>query len=205
MSLQAEFSQLKSRFLELKARRDLLKEQLEKEKQRKQELETKHENFTKARSIIQEVARQTQSKLELRVSSLVTTALSAVFPDPYKFETEFVTKRNKTECEFWFTKSKEKMKPLDSSGGGPIDVASFALRLVFWSLRKTRPVLVLDETFRFVSMDLQYKCSEMLKMLSEKLGVQIILVSHSPEIIQSADKVFRVENRNGVSYVEEVQ
>jgi len=202
--MRERFDSLKSHFLRLKTKRELLERQLEEERKRKEELEKRLNSFIKARSVVQEVARQTQSKLEFRLSSLVSTALRSVFPNPYVFEVRFVTKRNKSECEFFFVKGGERMRPLDSSGGGALDVASFALRLVFWTLRKTRPVLILDETFRFVSVDLQHKCSQMLKALSEELDVQIILISHLPEIIQSADKVFRVENKGGVSYLEEV-
>jgi DNA repair exonuclease SbcCD ATPase subunit len=95
------------------------------------------------------------------------------------------------------------MRPMDCAGGGPIDVASFALRLMYWTLNKTRPIFVLDEPFKFVSVDLQPKCSEMLKMMPDKLGIQIVMISHLPEIIAAADKIFVVEQKAGVSTVRE--
>jgi DNA repair exonuclease SbcCD ATPase subunit len=160
------------------------------------------ENAVTARAILQRVAQQTQSKLEFRISSLVTTALAAVFPDPYKFEVRFEERRNKVECDLMFSKNGELFKPVDCAGGGAVDIASFALRLSFWSLTKTRPLIILDEPFKFVSVDLQPACSEMLKTISERLGVQVIMISHLPELIGCADRVFEVRLRGDKSVVE---
>ena len=45
---------------------------------------------------------------------------------------------------------------------------------------------------RFLSRDLHHKATEMLKEISEKLGLQIIMVTHSEELIEAADKVFTI-------------
>jgi len=153
----------------------------------------------KARAIIQTVAEQTQKQIEYHISNLVSLALASVFPDPYEFKIQFVQRRNRTEADLIFIKDDNEGTPIDVSGGGPLDVASFALRASVWSINPTRNVLILDEPFGFVSRDLQYKCSEMVKMISEKLNIQIIMVSHIPELIDKADRVFTVTNEKGVS------
>ena len=43
-----------------------------------------------------------------------------------------------------------------------------------------------------LSRDLHHKAAEMLKEISEKLGLQIIMVTHSEELIEAADKVFTI-------------
>lgn len=150
-------------------------------------------NLEKAKEVLQIVAKQTQDNLTYHISGLVTTALSSIFPDPYEFVSEFVVRRDKTECDLYFTKNGDRFDPFASCGGGPVDVASFALRLVAWSLKKNSPVIILDEPFKFLSVDLQPKASQMLKTLSQRLGLQIIMISHLPNIIDSADRVFVVE------------
>lgn len=45
----------------------------------------------------------------------------------------------------------------------------------------------------------------MIKSLSDELGIQILMVSHSPEIIKSADRVFQVENDKGVAKIQTVR
>jgi DNA repair exonuclease SbcCD ATPase subunit len=155
----------------------------------------------KARIVIQTVAEQTQKQIEYHISNLVTLALASVFPDPYTFILRFVQRRNKTEADLLFSKDGNEGRPLDVSGGGPIDVAAYALRPATWSLEPTRNTFILDEPFRYVSRDLQHKCSEMVHTLGERLSIQHILISHIPEIIDKADTVFDVTNVDGVSTV----
>ena len=198
------FKKVKDKFEAMKLDRDRVIQDLATARAEKEQAEIRHDYATKARVVIQRVAQKTQQKLEYHISNLVTLAEASVFPDPYEFQVEFVQRRNRTECDLWFVKGEEKMDGLKSVGGGVLDVASFALRCAFWSLKKTRPVIILDEPFRFVSVDLQLKCPEMLKAISQKLGIQVIMVSHLPRIIGHADKVFEVTQNNGISEVEEV-
>jgi len=76
--------------------------------------------------------------------------------------------------------------------------------ITFWSLNKNRPSFALDEPFRNVSPDLQHKVSDMLRMVSEKLGVQIIMVSHQEDINISADKTFLTRKEGKVTILEEL-
>ena len=156
-----------------------------------------------AQIIIQIVASKTQNQLEYRLSEIVSLALAAVFEDPYKLKVNFVIQRGKTECVLLFERKGELFDPLFSSGGGAVDIAAMALRVAIWSLTqpKTRNVLILDEPFRFLSRGYQVKASLMLKELSEKLSLQIIMVSHSESLIDGADKVFRATIENGKSSI----
>ena len=49
--------------------------------------------------------------------------------------------------------------------------------------------MIFDEPFKFLSRDLHEKASYMLKEISERFKMQIIMVSHSQELIDSADKI----------------
>lgn len=196
-----EFREIKNDFQQKKGRRDLLGENLEKTKQKITRLKNRLEDATKARVIIQKVAQETQQNLEYHIGQLVTTALASVFPEPPEFVTKIAVRRNKTECDLFFKEFDVLEKPVDSSGGGPLDVASNALRYTYWSLNPNRPTFILDEPFKFVSPDLQHKVSDMLKMLSKELGIQIIMVSHAEEINYSADKTFLVEKIGKISKV----
>jgi DNA repair exonuclease SbcCD ATPase subunit len=156
--------------------------------------------------ILQKVSKQTQEQLEYRISELVTLALASVFNNPYEFRVIYETKRNKTEARLWFQRGDELVHPLDASGGGAVDVASFALRVALWSLAtdKTDPVLILDEPFKHLSADLQAKAGQMVKEISTKLGIQIIMVSHIDQLVSEADRIFKTTLINGVTAVEEV-
>jgi len=172
-----------------------LERELKEEKGRLKAAERDVEFSEKARAIIQRVAKETQQSLEYHVGELVSLALFGIFPDPYKFVVEFVERRNKTECDLWFERGGEYVHPFDASGGGAVDVASFALRSSIWGLGKSRNVLGLDEPFRFLSRELQPRATEMLQEISHRLGLQIIMITHSPDLIEGADRVFKTSLR----------
>jgi len=158
-----------------------------------------------AREIIREVGLKTQQQLQVHISDITTLALDAIFDDPYKLVVEFVQRRNKTECDLLFERDGQRITPLSASGGGPVDVAAFALRVASWSMQnpRSRNVLILDEPFRFLSVNLLPKAGEMLNQLSEKLDLQIIMVTHEEELAEMADKIFQVSMHRGKSKVEQ--
>ena len=186
-----------------KGQQTQLQSDLETAKSEEENISSEIINTEQAQAIIQIVAQKTQEELEYRLSEIVSLALAAVFDDPYKLKVDFVIRRGKTECDLLFEKNGEIFDPLTSSGGGAVDIASMALRVAIWSLTqpRTRNILILDEPFRFLSKEYQVKASIMLKELSKKLELQIIMVSHSEFLIEGADKVFQVSIEKGISKI----
>lgn len=156
-----------------------------------------------ARSILQLVARRTQEQLAIHLGGVTTLAMGGVFPDePYSLRCEFVVRRGRTECDLSFQRGEHAFDPLSESGGGAVDVASFALRVALWSLAKTRPVLLLDEPFRFLHGDRQLeRASQLLQEVSHRMGLQLIVTTADPRLEACADRVFAVRRVQGVSEV----
>jgi DNA repair ATPase RecN len=200
-----ELQHLTKQFSVLRGRQILLEEQIDRGQSSIASLTEKLEDTEVFHIVAQEIARKTMAKIEFQISSIVTAALNAVFPDPPGFEVKFEKARNQLECYIWFNIDGQRTKPIDTDAGGALDVTAFALRLTYWSLRKNRPTFILDEPFKYVSVDLQEKCAAMIKMLSDKMGVQIIMVSHLPNINITADKEYRVEKKGRKSIVREVK
>jgi DNA repair exonuclease SbcCD ATPase subunit len=193
---------LRALLSEKQGQRKLLIDQLRGLESDKIREESFYSDALKAREIVQVVANSTQEKFEYQISNLVSAALASVFPEPYKFQLKFVQRRNKTEVDFLFSKNGNVTDDLiNTSGGGVVDVASFALRVALWSIKRTRPVMLIDEAFRFLSLDLQEKASEMIKEVAERLGIQVIMVSHLPGMIKASDKVIEIEYTDGESHV----
>jgi len=184
-------------------KRDDLKERIGRSKKGLRASEALTEELDKAQVILQEVAQLTQEELTYQIGELVSLALEGVFEDPYELSLDFVVKRGKTEAEITFKRDGEEMDPMGASGGGAVDIAAFALRVSLWCLQrpKTRNVILLDEPFRFLSRNLRPKAAEILTQLSSKLGIQFVMVTHDQDLIGSADKVFVVENKGGISQV----
>jgi len=158
-----------------------------------------------AREVVRTVGLATQQQLEYHFSDIVTSALQAVFPDPYSLSVKFVERRGKTECDLGFERDDVVIDPISASGGGAIDVAGFALRVAAWSMHhpKSQHVLVLDEPFRYLSTDLQQKAGDMLREISSRLNIQMIIVTHEEELISCGDKIFSVRQIKGISKVSE--
>jgi hypothetical protein len=182
-----------------------------------------------AQRVIQTVAQMTQKELEFHISSLVSLALAAVFDDPYEFIVEFVQRRGRTECDLWFVRSsntggagvsgksgatgdnkgntldtRTRIDPMTASGGGAVEVASFALRVALWSMAtpRTRNTLLLDEPLKFLKGDiLPERGSRMIQLLSERLGLQIIMVSHIADQIEGANRRIEVKLKDSRSQV----
>lgn len=188
-------------FEQKKGQRKQIELSLLSEQRNLNDLQTMQERLEQAQVVIQEVAQLTQEQLKYHISELVTLALASIFEDPYEFEVEFEQKRNQTEANLWFVRDGERIHPLTASGGGAVDVAAFALRVSLWSLKqpRSRAILVLDEPFRFVSANYRTQTSEMVKMVSERLGLQIIMVTHSEELVECADKVITIIQKKGKS------
>lgn len=163
------------------------------------------ENLQVSRSLIQKAAQLTQERLSVHISDLVSLALRSVFEDPYEFQATFENRRNSMECDLTFVKDGNEYKPLDSCGYGAADVASFALRIAYWSLGNTRPVLIWDEPFRQLDKKKQGMAAEMVAKLSKELGLQIIIITHSDELARSADQIFEVSIKDGISQVKTMQ
>lgn len=197
--------QIRYKLEQLKGQRQQLSKDIQTTSKRMSQLKQEAVYAEDARAIIHEVAQTTQKELEYHISEIVTLALSAVFDNPYKMVLEFVQRRNRTEADILFEREKERIRPIDAAGGGAVDVAAFALRVAMWTLKRprSRNTLILDEPLRFLSRDLMPRAAAMLSEVSKKLGLQIIMVSHSPELIEGADKYFEIEMRKGVSYVKE--
>lgn len=196
--------EISERISRMTGARDVIRDRLQDNKKALKKAKQRAADIEEARAIIQLVAKQTQDQLCWSISEIVTLAQAAVFPDPYEFAVEFEMKRGRTAAKLVFKRGEAELDPMDASGGGPVDVAAFALRVAMWSIRnpRSRPTLVLDEPFKNVSKKHRDKAGEMLKEVSEKLGLQIIMVTHDPALVEAADRVFTVTMKNGVSKVE---
>jgi DNA repair exonuclease SbcCD ATPase subunit len=142
------------------------------------------------------VAMKTQSAFERQVSAITNMALDSVFQGKYVFNIKFIAKRNNSEAYVSLTdKEGNELNPLDSNGGTIVDIIAFAMRLTMWRLAnpRRRNTIIMDEPMKFVSRDLVPLAGDMIKTLSDKLGIQFIIVTHIPEFVERADKVIDIQ------------
>ena len=186
-------NEYKQIYTENKGKRDLL---IKNEKELKNDicvLEKKKIIIEKTQVFIQEVARTTQEKLKFHIEDIVQMMLDACEFTEFKFVLDFSIERGKTVARLFFMKDDEETDPMNSTGGGVVDITAFALRIACWSLSKTDPIIIFDEPFKHLSMNLRKQAGEILKKLSETLKLQMVIVTHDPAIIDVSDRVFNVQ------------
>ena len=156
---------------------------------------------------VREVGLQTQEQLQYHISDLTSMALDAVFGDEaYEMKVTFITRRGKVECDLSFVRNGHEIDPLESSGCGAVDIAAFSLRVASWALSnpQPKPVIILDEPFRYVSKRYRPLASQMIQQVSRRLGIQFIIVTHDEVLAQYADKIFEVSIHNDISKINEI-
>jgi len=193
--------EMRSTIEQMKGQKALLLQQRDSLKEEERTVAMMGRKLEQGQSIVRTVALQTQQELQYHVSSITSMALGAVFPEAIKFSVEFVEKEGKTEAKAIFVEGGEQLDPMTEDGGGAVDIAAFSLRATSWKMGTTRPILVLDEPFRFVSQDLQHRAAAMLQEVCAGLGLQIIMVTHNIQLIEAADQVFLVTRKGPKSKV----
>jgi len=153
-----------------------------------------------AMTIVTTVGESLQQRISARLSSVASHALRSVFPDPYRVVIEFTpTARGTIDATIQFERSGQRFKPVLPSGqllagGGPVEVAAWGLRVALWGqLRpRPRPIMLMDEPFRFLQEDLHPVAGEVLREIAEQAGVQFIMVTHSQKLAEAANNVVEV-------------
>lgn len=145
-----------------------------------------------------------RKELETKVESLVDYGVRTVFGPEYQFRVTSELRGKSVRTEFWIVQNGLQLSLLDATGGGIGDVVSFLLRVVMLCLIRPsqRRVLVLDEPFKFVSASHFTTLCSLLQELSETLDLQLVMVTHKPELLEAATSTVRVFRESGKSRAE---
>lgn len=178
--LQAIRERLNKQYALLEAARQSVKQ----EKDTLAQLQAEQGDLKQALAIAQEIAQQVQEQAHRKIADVVSHSLAAVFDEPYRFVIRFEQKRGRTEARLVFERDGMELDPISASGGGVIDVASFALRLSCLMLAQPplRRLLVLDEPFKHLSAEHRQRVGQLLQTLAKEMDCQIVMVTHIPEL-----------------------
>jgi len=177
---------------------------LKKAERRLEAANSKIETLEAAATLLQAATETRREELKDRVEVLVTRGIRAVFGRP-DYEFAFNVTRNRGFMGVVpVLRSNYHGKVLETSlreghGGGVCDVVSFVLRVVILSLvrPKMAPVLVLDEAFRNVAAAHLRGVASLLVELNRSAGIQFVLVTHKPELLDAADVIYRARLEEG--------
>jgi len=151
-------------------------------------------NLEKIQKLVIDVGQQSQQNVIGYMEKTITLALQSIFGEEYSFKIVFEMKRDQPECHFYVNKNGLLLEPRsDTMGGGIIDVAALALHVLVLILEKSPPILIADEPMlKNVSKEHLPAVADMLKKLIKELNIQLIMVTHIPELIEIADNVIEI-------------
>lgn len=157
--------------------------------------------FDRAAAVLTSIGEKRQESVQYQIETLVTKGLQSIFSDDLSFHVvSSITSKGKVPVVDFIVRTtlsdgKTIDTPvMDARGGGLAVVVGFLLRLVVLLLSKDKyaQVLFLDETFAMVSKEYLPKVASFLRELVDKTDLQLIVVTHSEELTENADLVYRL-------------
>jgi len=85
----------------------------------------------------------------------------------------------------------------DAFGGAVTTVQSVLLRTIVIVRRGMRPIMFLDESLPAFDANYVGNMGAFLRALCAKLGMDILLVSHNPAMVEAADRAYRISKIDG--------
>ena len=177
------------------------------ESQNLSDLQTQLETETAARDVLNLVAEEFFDNTLRVIETLVTQGLQKVLKDPsLALELERKISRNKVGVVMTVSSMMKQTKVntdvLSARGGGLASLVGFFIRLVLMASSGQVRVLVLDESFAHLSVEYESLLAELLHDLSDRMKVQIIMVTHSEVYEEYADTVHRFSLADGITKVQ---
>tara|TARA_B100001057_G_scaffold11248_1_gene10700 strand:- start:440 stop:1084 length:645 start_codon:yes stop_codon:yes gene_type:complete len=132
------------------------------------------------------------------VESLLTEGLSAVFADQQiSVRSEVGVSRGKVSVDLITTQKQadgtiSEGSTIDAFGGAVTTVQSVLLRLIVVMRRGLRPVLLLDESLPAFDANYVDAMGKFLRLLCERMGVDILLVTHNPALVEASHRAYRI-------------
>jgi len=134
-------------------------------------------------------------------TNLVTEALTSIFEKDIKFEIKLYSYRNEPAIDILVIENELEVDPQKSCGGGVNDIISLVLKIIFIYLKNSNRILILDESLKFLSRNYLEQASSFIRDISERMNLQIILVSHKPELEVGCDNLITIEKENNRSVI----
>ena len=160
----------------------------------------------KSLSALQKLTDLKKKETTKKIEDIISYGLQTIFEDSsYQFKIVDSIKRKQVVYDFRVYsdafKSEDGVSILDSRGGGVIAVVSFLLRLLLLCMvdKKAERFLALDEPFTALSKNYHENLVQVVKQITEKLGVQMLVVSHQESLDSFGDVVYELRQVNGVT------
>lgn len=198
-----------SRVSGVRGQRKMLEEQMERYQQ---EVDTHNGHIMNLKLIekyLAAFADERQALVYRQIENTVTEGLRAVFLEDMRLEvsTKMVGSRPEVVFNIVSVNEEEELRTgiMDARGGGVAAIVGFLIQAVLVLLTPNlRPIIFLDESFKNVSAEYQAPLGEFIKELCDRTGLQVVLVTHQPEIADYADAHYGFTQAKGKTKIKKV-
>ena len=178
--------------------KDSLEEKQEKIQKDMNDINKETDSLLELKDFLMSVSANYRDQLCNLFTSLVTEALTSIFEKDIRFNIKLYSYRNEPAIDVSVIENNLEVDPQKSCGGGLNDIISFVIKIIFIYLKKSSRIIILDEPLKFLSRDYIEQSSNFIRDISKRMNIQIILVSHKPDLELSCDKLINIEKNEYV-------
>lgn len=186
-----------------------VKESLEKRKEALileiDDLNKEEETLVLVVELLRQMADAEISKAVDSVESLLTEGLGTVFEDQnLEIKAEVRLIRGKVSVELNTIReypdgTKICAKSVEGFGGSVTTIQSILLRIIVLLKHGLRPLLVLDESLMALESKYIPNVGKLLGSLCDRLGLDLLVITHNPELVDYAHNHWELVKENGSS------
>lgn len=198
MNIEVELKRRQDELTRLENENDLIERQAREAEDEIIKAADKMKLSTDALLFLEEVANSRRGSMKGRIESVLTEALQLVYGPTRKIELNYSVKNNRSHLAFDLikeTKAGEVRRVLDGTGSGlgVSDTVSVPLRLlVLLGSKSSDRICVLDECYKHVDGERIHLVVQFLQVLTQRLGMQVILLSHHEQLRTEVDAAYWV-------------
>lgn len=145
------------------------------------------------------------------VERLLTEGLQAVFDDQdLRVKADVNVSRGKVSVDLLTCQrnpdgSEVEGLSSDAFGGSVTTVQSVLLRITVMLRRKQRLLLLADESLPAFDPNYIVNVGRFLVLLCNKLGLDALLITHNPALVETVDNAYRIVKHNGAATFERLR
>lgn len=209
--IEDRFHEIEQSRSEMKGRVDLLKEQIFDTTEELKEQKSGYKINERVLDVLRKYSLVKEQVLREKIDNIVTRGLRLVFGEGYKSKLAFGISRGqavtKTRLITNIGEHELEADIATGHGGGITNFCAVLYKILVLALVRPaqRKVLFLDECFKNLSQEYLEPASMFLKEISDKLGIQLVIISHRREVQEIGDVIYNFSNENGETKVREIR
>ena len=193
-----------------KVKRDVINDRIQANNATVSSLVSQIDNLKIIEAYLSQFADERQAQVFKQIESTVTEGLRYIFQEDLRLDVSNKLVGSRSEVVFSVISETEegelKTGVMDARGGGVAAIVGFLTQAVLILLTPgLRPFMALDETFRNVSSEYQEPLGQFVSDLCSRTGLQVLLVTHQPEIAEYADTQYSFTQSDGITNITRVK